>query len=86
MPAQHGPTPEAYGDELVMHRCPLDDRRMATKLDKLVAVQQPQETGMINAREGPLLIAYKQVERSPTERRDLFRLGSTEQLGTVIDS
>jgi hypothetical protein len=58
---------------------------MAIKLDKLVAIEQPQKTGMIDPGKGVLPIASEQVERSPTKRSHLFGPAAIEESTAIID-
>src|SRR5690348_7852891 len=58
---------------------------MAIKFDQLVAIEQPQQPGMIDPAEGPLAVAAEQVEGSPAEPRDFLAPSGIEELADVVN-
>jgi len=58
---------------------------MAVKCNQTVAIEQPQQPGMIDPGGGPLAVAAEQVERPPAERRCDGAERAIEEAANIID-
>jgi len=58
---------------------------MAIKFDQLVAIEQPQQPGMIDPGEGPLAIAAEQVEWTPTEQGGLLGPAAIKEAADIVN-